>query len=85
MLVACAAQHGVHGMSHLVEEVLHHARSEQGRGTLGGVGQAQHQHHNWKLVLSRLLAPAAAADGEVTVLGGGVEKEAIYFYFHRLK
>lgn len=71
MLVASAAQHGVHGVPHLVEEVLHHARGEQGGGALGGVGQAQHQHHNWKLVLTRFLAPAAATDGEVTVLGGG--------------
>ncbi len=70
MLVASASQHGVHGVPHLVEEILHHARSEQGGGVLGWVGQTQHQHHNWQLVLTRLLAPAAAADGEVTVLGG---------------
>lgn len=71
MLVAGAAQHGVHGVSHLVEEVLHHAGSQQGGGALGGVGQAQHQHHDGKLVLTRFLAPAAATDGEVTVLKGG--------------
>lgn len=70
MLVASASQHGVHGVSHLMEEVLHHARGEQGGGALGGVGQTQHQHHNWKLVLTRFLAPAAATDGEVTVLRG---------------
>lgn len=55
-------------MSHLMEEVLHHARGEQGGGALGRVGQTQHQHHNWKLVLTRFLAPAATTDGEVTVL-----------------
>lgn len=71
MLVASASQHGVHGVSHLVEEVLHHARGEQGGGALGRVGQTQHQNHNWKLVLTRFLAQAATADGEVTVLGGG--------------
>lgn len=57
-------------MSHLMEEVLHHAGSEQGGGALGGLGQAQHQHHNRQLVLTRFLAPPATADGEVTVLGG---------------
>lgn len=71
MLVTRASQHGVHGMSHLMEEVLHHARSEQGGGALSGVGETQHQHHHWKLVLTRFLAPASATDGEVTVLGGG--------------
>lgn len=70
MLVASASQHGVHGVSHLVEEVLHHARSEQGGGALGRVGQTQHQHHDRELVLIRLLTPAAATDGEVTVLRG---------------
>lgn len=69
VLVAGASQHGVHGVPHLVEEVLHHAGAEQGGGALGGLGQAQHQHHNRKLVLAHFLAPAAPADGEVTVLG----------------
>lgn len=68
MLVASASQHGVHGVAHLVEEVLHHARSKQGGGALGGVRQAEHQNHNWELVLTWILAPAAAADGEVAVL-----------------
>lgn len=71
VLVAGASQHGVHGVPHLVEEVLHHAGAEQGGGALAGLGQAQHQHHNRKLVLTGFLAPAAPADGEVTVLGGG--------------
>lgn len=57
-------------MSHLMEEILHHARGEKGGGALGGVGQAQHQHHNRQLVLTRFLAPAATADGEVAILGG---------------
>lgn len=62
-------------MSHLVEEVFHHARREQGGGALGGLRQAQHQHHNRKLVLTHVLAPAAPTDGEVAVLRGrgGVE------------
>lgn len=71
MLVAGASQHGMHGVAHLVEEVLHHARGQQGGSALGGVRQAQHQHHNRQLVLARLLAPAATADGEVTVLRQG--------------
>lgn len=71
MLVASASQHGVHGVSHLMEEVLHHAGGEQGGGSLGRVGQTQHQHHDRDLVLTRFLALAATADGEVTVLGGG--------------
>lgn len=58
-------------MAHLMEQVLHHARGEQRGGVLSGVGKAQHQHHHRELVLVRLLAPAAAADGEVTVLWGG--------------
>lgn len=57
-------------MSHLVEEVFHHAGREQGGGALGGLGQAQHQHHNRKLVLTHVLAPAAPTDGEVAVLRG---------------
>lgn len=57
-------------MSHLVEEVFHHAGREQGGGALGGLGKAQHQHHNRKLVLTHVLAPAAPTDGEVTVLRG---------------
>lgn len=69
MLVSSASQHGVHGVSHLMEEVLHHPRSEQGGGALGGVGQTQHQNHHWQLVLTCFLAPAATTDGEVTVLG----------------
>lgn len=68
VLVARAAQHGVHGMSHLVEEVLHHAGGQQGGGALGGRRQAEHQHHHRQLVLAALLAVAAAADGEVAVL-----------------
>lgn len=47
MLIASAPKHGVHGVSHLMEEVLHHARSEQGGGAFGGVRQAQHQYHYW--------------------------------------
>lgn len=70
MLVSCASQHGVHRVSHLVEEVFHHAGREQGGGALGGLGKAQHQHHNRKLVLTHVLAPAAPTDGEVTVLRG---------------
>lgn len=38
MLVTSAPQHGVHGVSHLVEEILHHAGGEKGGGALGGVG-----------------------------------------------
>lgn len=68
VLVARAAQHGVHGVSHLVEEVLHHAGGQQGGGALGGRRQAEHQHHHRQLVLAALLALAAAADGEVAVL-----------------
>lgn len=68
VLVACSPKHGVHGVPHLMEEVLHHAWGEQGGGALGGVRQAQHQHHNRQLVLSRVLTPTAAANGEVTVL-----------------
>lgn len=68
MLVASASQHGMHGMTHLMKKVLHHARSEKGWGASGRVGQAQHQHHNRQLVLIRFLAPAATADGEVTIL-----------------
>lgn len=75
MLVACASQHGVHGVPHLVEEVLHHARSEQGRGALGRVGQTQHEHHDWKLVLTGFPAPAAATDGKVAVLAEQVVKK----------
>lgn len=70
MLVASASQHGVHSVAHLVEEVLHHAGSEQGGGALGRVRQTQHQHHDWQLVLTSFLALAPTADGEVTVLGG---------------
>ncbi|TNN69764.1 hypothetical protein EYF80_019996 [Liparis tanakae] len=43
----------------------------EGGGSLGRVGQTQHQHHDRNLVLTRFLALAATADGEVTVLGGG--------------
>lgn len=68
VLVARAAQHGVHRMSHLVEEVLHHAGGQQGGGALGGRGQAKHQHHHRQLVLTALLALPAATDGEVAVL-----------------
>lgn len=77
VLVSCASQHGVHRVSHLVEEVFHHAGREQGGGALGGLGQAQHQHHNRKLVLTHVLAPAAPTDGEVAVLRGreGVEMQ----------
>lgn len=74
MLVACASQHGMHGVAHLVEEVFHHAWGEQGGGVLGGVRQAQHQHHDRQLVLARFLTPTATTNGEVTVLavrGGG--------------
>lgn len=70
VLVASPSQHGVHGVAHLMEEVLHHARGEQSGGALGGVGEAQHQHDDWQLVLIRFLAPASAPDGEVTVLHG---------------
>lgn len=70
MLIASASEHGVHGVSHLMEEVLHHAGSEQGGGALGGVRQAQHQHHNRQLVLTGILAPTSPSDGEVTVLSG---------------
>ena len=69
VLVARASQHGVHGVAHLVEEVLHHGGAEQRGAAPAGRGQAQHQHNNRKLVLGRLLAPAAPADGEVAVLG----------------
>lgn len=68
VLVACASQHGVHGVAHLVEEVLHHARCEQRGRALGGGGQAQHQHHHRQLVLARRLATPPATDGEVAVL-----------------
>lgn len=68
MLVARAAQHGVHGVSHLVEEVLHHAGGQQGGSALGGGRQAEHQHHHRQLVLPAFLALAAATDGEVAVL-----------------
>ena len=37
-------------------------------GAPGGVGETKHKHHNWELVATRFLAPAATADGEVTVL-----------------
>ena len=85
MLVACAAQHGVHGVAHLVEEVLHHARREQCGGALGGMGQAQHQHHYRQLVIARRLATAPAPDGEVAVLWRVVgmdswERELWYSY-----
>lgn len=68
VLVARAAQHGVHGVSHLVEEVLHHAGRQQGGSALGGRRQAEHQHHHRHLVPPAFLALAAAADGEVAVL-----------------
>lgn len=64
-------------MTHLVEQVLHHARREQGGGTLGGVGQAQHQHHYRQLVLSALLALPPTADGEVAVLRKGETKRTL--------
>lgn len=70
MLVARATQHGVHGVSHLVKEVFHHARGQQCGSALGWGRQAEHQHHHWQLVLATFLALAATADGEVTVLFG---------------
>lgn len=79
MLVACASQHGVHGVSHLMEEVLHHAGGEQGGGPLGRVGQTQHQHHDRELVLTRFLALAATTDGEVTVLKTKPKTQEIIF------
>lgn len=67
VLVACASQHGVHGVAHLVEEVLQHPGGEQCGGALTGLGQAQHQHHHRQLVLATLqLTPST--DGEVAVL-----------------
>lgn len=81
VLVAGATQHGVHGVSHFVEEVLHHAGRKQGGGAPGGVGQAQHQHHHRQLVLAAVPAPAAAADGEVAVLRGGRRYADIFSHF----
>lgn len=68
MLVTRASQHGMHGVAHLVEQVLHHAGVEQCWGATCGRGQAQHQHHHRMLVLPILLK-TPPLDGEVAILG----------------
>ena len=67
VLVPGPAQHGVHGVPHLVEEVVQGAHGEQGGRGEGGRGQVQHQHHH-RVLVAAVPLDAAAADGEVAVL-----------------
>lgn len=67
MLVLCATEHGVHGVTKLVEEVLHHARGEEGGGGACGGREVQLQHHHRQLVTAiRPLPPTP--NREVAVL-----------------
>ena len=51
MLVPGPAQHGVDGMAALMEEVLNHARGEQGWDATAWRRQIHHQHYYWILQL----------------------------------
>lgn len=68
MLVTCASEHRVHGVTHFVEEVLHHGWCEESRCTLGRMREVQHEHHHWQLVLA-IFQPSSSTDSEMAVLG----------------
>ena len=69
MLSIIPGEHGVHGVSHLVEEVVDGAAAEQrGRHPAGRV-QVQHQDDH-RVLVGTVGALPATADGEVAVLSG---------------
>ena len=69
VLVLGPPQHGVHGVAHLVEQVVQRPGGQQGGAGPGGREEVQHEDNHRVLVRSVLLLPPSS-DGEVTVLEG---------------
>lgn len=46
MLVACSCQHGMHSMSHLMEQIVYHARGQEAWIWPAWCWQIQHQDHH---------------------------------------
>ena len=69
VLVLGPTQHGMHGVAHLVEQVVQRPGGQQGRAAPGGRGEVEHENNYGILVGSIPLFPPSS-DGEMAVLEG---------------